>query len=107
MTEPQPITVDTSQQKKQICEKSKKNTFKAKKAKKANKTNTQIIQPGGRAKSNRWQKCVDVSDGDVIVDIVDFKEPLNETVTRQVLPTSESWANRLYTISREEESQIW
>ena len=107
MTEPQTIAVDTQpQQKKHFSPKSKTKKYTVK-TKKAKKTNAQIIHPGGRAKSNRWQKRVVVSDGDAIADIVDFEEPLCETVPRQVLPTEGAWTNRLYTISGEEKVQIW
>ena len=84
---------------------SKKNTEKKSKFNHT-KRKTQIIQPGGRAKSNRWTEHGTAVVADTYI-AHDSNSHYIETVKKQRIPNVETWLTKLHTISCVKNVQYW
>jgi len=108
MKEPQTIvSAPKTKQTKLQKTKSKKYTVKHTKFKKM-KMKTQIIQPGGRTKSNRWpEHGMGITAEVDIYNVNDCNGDDSETVKHQKTPTEDAWLTKLHTISGEKNVQSW
>tara|TARA_B110001469_G_C9328319_1_gene175310 strand:- start:99 stop:437 length:339 start_codon:yes stop_codon:yes gene_type:complete len=112
MSEQQPISSNTNSSGKIHLNKSptqhKVNTKKTKKTKKTKNPSSRIIQPGGRANSNRWSEHNSIPNETDETDVnVDFKNKENETVAQQRIPTEDTWHTKLHTITSDETETFW
>jgi hypothetical protein len=106
MKEPQ-ITVSAPKTKQTKLQKTKSNKYTVKPTKfKKMKMKAQIIQPGGRAKSNRWTEHGITTEVD-IYNVDDSNGDDSETVKQQQIPTENAWLTKLHTISGEKNMQSW
>ena len=87
--------------------KTKSNTYTVKQTKfKKMKKKSQISQPGGRAKSNRW------SEHSITAEInTDDEDDIScdyfETVKQQKTPTEDAWLTKLFRISCDKSVKLW
>ena len=112
MSEPQPNPSNTNSREKIHLNKSppqhKVNTKKTKKTKNTKKTSSRIIQPGGRANSNRWSEHNGIpNETDETGVNVDYKNNENGSVAQQRIPTEDTWHTKLHTITSDETEKRW
>jgi hypothetical protein len=109
MSEPQPISSNTNSSGKIHLNKSPpQNKVNTKKTKKTKKTSSRIIQPGGRANSNRWSEHNGIpNETDETGVNVDYKNNENESVAQQRIPTEDTWHTKLHTITSDETEKCW